>query len=239
MRKLLKIVIPDFWISQRNLFKGKIIFKSKEHLNLFFYRSYESEVWNSIKERIHLAESAKIVDIGANIGQAMLALNNLFPNNPIECYEPQYKEFCYLEINRLVNSVPGKSYNCAIVAEEKEEVSFVVDKETGGRTSFVSSASNDAPIKVPAKYFASLIDDNVGLIKIDIEGYECELFKKPLESLKKVFLIIEVRETTSRQILEFFLPTHEIFHLEEKRKINKLETIGFSNLLCTPIDLVK
>ena len=234
MRKLLKIVIPDYWISQRNLFKGKILFKSKEHLNLFFNRSYESEVWNSIKDKIHLDESMKIVDIGANIGQAMLALNSVFPRNTIDCYEPQYKEFCFLEINRLTNSIPGESYNFAIVPEGKKKVSFSIDNDTGGRTSFVSIAEDDSLIKVPAKSFNSLIDENVGLIKIDIEGFEGELFKKPLESLNKVFLIIEVRETTSRQILEFFLPTHRIFHLEEKREIKKLETIGFSNLLLTP-----
>ena len=52
-----------------------------------------------------------------------------------------------------------------------------------------------------------------------------------------MFLIIEVRETTSRQILEFFMPTHKIFHLEEGREIEKLDTIGFANLLFTPIEI--
>ena len=167
----------------------------------------------------------------------MLALNNVFPQNTIDCYEPQYKEFCFLEINRLTNSIPGKSYNYAIIAEEKERVSFSIDNETGGRTSFISTEENNSLVKVPAKSFDSLLYESVGLIKIDIEGFEGELFKKPIDRLKKVFLIIEVRETTSRQILEFFLPTHKIFHLEEKREIRKLETIGFANLLFSPIDI--
>lgn len=170
MRKLCKTIIPSFWISQRNLFKGKILFKSKEHLNLFFYRSYDSEIWNSIKDKIHLDYKAKIIDIGANIGKALLAPNTIFTKNPIDCYEPQYKECCFLEINELMNYIPGKLHNSAIVAEDKKEVSFVIDKETGGRTSFIGSAANNSQIKVPAKSFSSHIDENVGLIKIDIEG---------------------------------------------------------------------
>lgn len=235
MRKLLLKIIPEHWISQRTIFNRKIIFISKEHLNLFFFRSYESKVFNNLKDKVIIDKSSKIVDIGANIGQAMLALNKNFPKNIIDSYEPQNKEFCFLQLNRIINKVPGNSYECAIISDDVNEVSMSIDVETGGRTSSITNSLVYSTFKVKAKKITDILNEDIGLIKIDIEGFESKLFDKPLEQLRNVYLIIEVRESTSEHIINYFLKTHEIFHIEQNRVIEKSEKINFCNLLISPI----
>lgn len=235
MRKLLKQIIPEYSISQRTIFNRKIVFFSKEHLNLFFFRSYESKVFNELKKRVKIEKSSKIVDIGANIGQAMLALNKIYPNNIINCYEPQSKEFCFLQLNRFINKVPGESFKYAVTSDNMNEVSMSIDVETGGRGSFITDDEIDMTSKVETINIIDILNEEIGLIKIDIEGYESNLFDKPYKQLRNIYLVVEVRDSTSEHIISYFLKTHEIFHIEQKRYLEKPEKIKFCNLLISPL----
>lgn len=234
MRNLLKFIMPNSWISQRKIFGRKILFISKEHLNLFFLKPYEIKVWKEVEKKLKLDKSSKIIDIGANIGQAMLALNKIYPQNVIDSYEPQAKEFCFLQLNRLINKVPGESFNYALSSDKTNNLYLSIDNETGGRTSFVSYEKDESVSLVKSLTISSILNENIGLIKIDVEGFESKLFNKPLKQLRDVNLIIEVRNSTSEDIINYFINTHEIYHLEQQRVVKKGEKVDFCNLLLTP-----
>jgi FkbM family methyltransferase len=234
VRSILKRLILSSRISQRTIFGSKIVFLSKEHLNLFFRIPYEKEVWGNISNKVSLSPEDKILDIGANIGQAMLALHRIFPKNEIDCFEPQLKEFSFLQINRIVNGVPGRSYNLALTSKNVKSVNFELDSETGGRMSSVVSSSTQNTIVVNADLLETYITQNVRLIKVDIEGYEAELFLDYNNEYSTISWIIEVRESTSEHITRFFNNTHDIYHLEEQRMVLSPCQLGFCNLLITP-----
>lgn len=235
MRNFIRNLIPNSWFSIRKIYGSFIIFRSKDHLNLFFFRGYEVEVWRRVKELVKLESGDIIIDIGANIGQAMLVIHSIFPENEIYSYEPQPKEFDFALINRLLNNIPGHSINKAVIPGHQSVIDLFVDNDTGGRKSSLVDYSLTEKIQVKTVNFQDLVKPEVKLIKIDIEGYEAQLITPYQKILKDVTLIIEVRLETLREIVITFIDTHNIIHLETGNALTAANLdFVFGNLLLLP-----
>lgn len=235
MRNFIRKLIPNSWLSIRKIYDSSIIFRSKDHLNLFFFKDYELKVWRRVNELVNLKSGDIILDIGANIGQAMLVLHNIFPENEIYSYEPQPKEFDFSLINRLLNNIPGHSINKAVISGHQSVIDLFIDNNTGGRKSSLVDSSLIEKVQVKAVNFGDLIRPEVKLIKIDIEGYEAQLITPYQKILEDVILIVEVRLETLIEIVTAFIDTHDIIHLETGNALTSASyNIEFGNLLLLP-----
>ena len=180
---------------------------------------------------IKLQPSDEILDIGANIGQAMLILHHIFPKNKIYSFEPQIKEFSFLELNRQLNHVPGSNFH-SLISREAKNYPLSIDESTGGRSTQIS---DNGSIQVLGTTLNSVITKNTKLIKVDIEGYESELFNEYSETFNNIHFIIEVRESTSKVVMETFILTHKIIRLEDGIRLTNPAEIEFCNLLISPL----
>ena len=144
-----------------------------------------------------------VLDIGAWCGTWSLAMQKYAEN--ISCYEPDETHFICLQKNlEPFNNV--SLYNHAIGNEE----GFVqLTEESATQNTRVIQEKGDTKICT----LDSLNLNNVGLIKIDVEGYEMEVLKGAIETIKNVrFIMIELnnnakRYGSSNREIEKFLPT--------------------------------
>ena len=160
---------------------------------IFFAREYD----------IHLDFDPEIIiDAGANIGLAAIFFTNKYPKAKIISIEPEISNFLLLEENtqHYENII---SLNKAISNISNQEL-YVVDKgygNSGFMTESIQQSSNkgsEVLIKtitiddVMNQYNYEFID----IVKIDIEGYEKELFETNVENWLKntKCLIIELHD---------------------------------------------
>ena len=144
-----------------------------------------------------------VLDIGAWCGTWSLAMQKYAET--IFCYEPDKTHFACLEKNfESFNNV--SLYNHAIGNEE----GFVqLTEESATQNTRVIQEKGDTKICT----LDSLNLNNVDLIKIDVEGYEMEVIKGAIETIKNVkFIMIELnnnakRYGSSNREIEKFLPT--------------------------------
>tara|TARA_B110000003_G_scaffold273491_1_gene311337 strand:- start:4563 stop:5357 length:795 start_codon:yes stop_codon:yes gene_type:complete len=161
---------------------------------IFYDNSYDVKkfkFWLKISPKIKKDKIPLIIDCGANIGCSTLFFSKNHPNSHIVAIEPEKKNFQLLKINTdnikkkqvintAVSSIPFK-YN---VRESLDSRAHTIvkskNKNLKSKTITVNKIIEDFPSK---KY-------NYFIIKIDIEGFEEELFKNNTEWLDKFKIII-------------------------------------------------
>lgn len=133
-----------------------------------------------------------IVDCGANIGASALYFAEQFPRARVLALEPQPGNFDILSRNCAGNprivplraAVASEDKRGALLDPGKGNWSFRVSERAGGEVEMLS--------------LNSLLARHEGapfVVKIDIEGYEAELFSRNLEWLDRFYvLIIELHD---------------------------------------------
>lgn len=200
--------IKEFKIFHKNFYK---IFESKIlkiNDNLYSYdkymlpiRHFESSVFyhkHSIKELTTLdkVRQKAIIDVGGFIGDSALVFSD-FTDKKIYSFEPSVENFEFMkktiELNNLTNVVP---VNIALGDKVSEILSIC------GNSSCVSIApppsgtlsSNTAIEATTLDNFVAKNNIEVGLIKVDIEGYEQKFLKGAENTIKnqKPVLLISI-----------------------------------------------
>ena len=135
-----------------------------------------------------------IVDAGSYIGAAALALNEMYPKSRIVCIEPSQKD-----IEVLRENVKGfeniEVIYAALVGTDAQTVSLK-NRGTGEWGLTVVEKPLDNQIaetlhETPAVTLHSLginIED-IGILKLDIEGAEYDLFRNDSMSLRKINIV--------------------------------------------------
>ena len=141
--------------------------------------------------RKELSDSRKsFVDIGAHIGSYTFELATSF--NHVHSFEPAQEAYNYLCSNVILKGLTRKTttYNVAIGSSKKKEVFCVreIDGGTSGLPLFdenheavVGDNENSYPVNVETLDSFKLT--NVGLLKIDVEGYELDVLKGAVKTL--------------------------------------------------------
>lgn len=160
---------------------------------VFRDREYDIDHPRELGERIRrryeeiLAAGRKpiVVDAGANIGASALEFDRLFPRAQIVSIEPD----------------PN---NCAILRKNlgHRPNHVILEAAIGSEAGFVSLSGNDlgwavqteradrgVPIVTVDDAFAASGGDDPLLVKIDIEGFEQDLFARNLDWIKKPYAI--------------------------------------------------
>jgi len=144
-----------------------------------------------------------IVDAGANIGLAAIYFANRFPNAQLVSIEPEVENFRLLEKNTLPYFNVRRK-NVALSNSNNEEL--IVDSVGLGYSGFVTTnvASESSKNRVKTISVDQILEESefdiIDILKIDIEGYEKEVFEKNAELWlpKTRCLIIELHDNMKK-----------------------------------------
>jgi len=231
------------------LFKNKVLNEDKS-LNLFsknFYYINLEDVLGSISQLIvndeynlkdFLKEDFVVFDIGANIGVFTCFAANLVKKGKVFAFEPVSFVFDVLKRNaRDYDNVDCHKIGFASKAEEKE---ILIRQWAPG-----DSTIKDSPIQRPFQSFdlkekieISTLDNfveeknfiKIDFIKIDVEGYEVEVLKGAIKTIKKFRPILGVSLHSS----SFEKDIGEIFEKEIKNYEIKKSEKDPNDIFCLP-----
>ncbi len=136
-----------------------------------------------------------IVDAGGYIGTATLALKKLFPNAKVIVIEPSEDNLLVLREN--LKDISGVEIVHGALVGTSEKSIQLNNRGTGewGFTvvSVPKDKPNPAPLhSTPAYRLSDLVsdDEEIGLLKLDIEGGELNLLENDVNSLHKIEVVL-------------------------------------------------
>ena len=129
--------------------------------------------------RRNLRPGDLVIDVGANVGHFSLLLGDLVGPRNLHCFEPTPISWRRLVENFVLNEWPTeKLFQCAVGRKpgtlqfldlDKPETTNCCQSSAYGKTVSVEMTALD-------EYAAKLDEGSVGLLKVDVEGYEREVF---------------------------------------------------------------
>tara|TARA_B100000780_G_scaffold256121_1_gene205110 strand:+ start:434 stop:1162 length:729 start_codon:yes stop_codon:yes gene_type:complete len=166
---------------------------SVESYNLKRFR-----IWKNISEQYKNYKDKKltplIIDCGSNIGSSAEYFQRIFKESFIVLIEPEYQNFNFSRKN--LYNINNNILNLIISSLEKDYL-FQNDFEDPRG----SKVNQKTGVKTQSTTINKILDDypqnnyKPFLIKIDIEGFESELFSKNLEWMDKFdIIIIEIHD---------------------------------------------
>jgi FkbM family methyltransferase len=127
-----------------------------------------------------------ILDCGANLGMATLFFKYLFPDATIQCFEPDRRTFELLRSNVERNAFAKVNLHNVALWDEATEIPFYVDSNAPGNLlmSTNGNRTTGTPALVPARRLSTYIDQDVDLLKLDVEGAELRVLRELADSGK-------------------------------------------------------
>jgi len=122
-----------------------------------------------------------ILDLGANAGFATLYFSRRFPAARLACVEPVPENVALLEGNLRLNNIEADVFPVAVGVVDGRTRMLRQAKDYAHRVvNGNDSCSPEHVFEVPSMSIPSLLRKlgwtRIGLLKVDIEGYEAELF---------------------------------------------------------------
>jgi FkbM family methyltransferase len=163
------------------------------------FHTLKSEIFGEECYNIELdKENPYILDIGAYIGISTVYFKSIYPNSHILAVEPNPKARELLEENIFLNNLENiQILPYAIDISEGEREMFYDNsnlnwQSTAGfkKNSWNGEYVNNDSIQVKTIPLSKLLDKEVDLLKLDIEGMEGKVLKEASKSLKNVKNII-------------------------------------------------
>ena len=147
--------------------------------------SFEEEFINKIIETFSNSKK-DFIDIGAHVGTYTFSLSKHF--NHVHSFEPNKTVYNYLCGNIALKGLSNiiDTYNLGLSIKE-DILTYYERSEDGGGNGFeniVSSEEMNTKLTLPVKTLDSFNFDNVGFIKIDVEGHEKSVLLGAKQTLK-------------------------------------------------------
>lgn len=194
--------------------KGTISLFNKNfyyHDNLSFIDTY-NEIFENEIYKFNPHDSKKtILDCGANMGLSVLYFSLNYPDHQIIAFEPDDEIFLILEENIKTYNLNNVQLIQKAVWDKEETLEFFTDSGMGGRIG--SSFSNHIKKSIQATRLKNYLADDIGFLKIDIEGAESNVLIDCKNDLQSVNYI--------------FFEYHG--HYKEPQKLHELLTILYNN----------
>ena len=166
---------------------------SEENYNLQIFNNFGS-VKKKYNDILELNQIPLIIDCGSNIGSSSVYFNKIFPESNIASVEADNKsfEFSKKNINFKSSLLINKVINC-----ENNSVNFLSDYEDN-RASKVTNEGGKLIESITINeiiYDLNYKNNKPFLIKIDIEGFESNLFSKNYDWIDEFkVIIIEIHD---------------------------------------------
>ena len=208
-------------------------FKQDQYIgkSLFHYGEYNPDETEFILGLAAKAGKDKtVLDIGANIGVIAQALEH--SGFTVEAFEPQAEIFALLKMN-----FTGIAYNVALGDEagtaSMPRLNFEETFNFGSSACGMVSKSRGA-VRVTVRKLDDYKYDNIGLMKIDVEGYEERVLRGAVETIercKPILYLEDDRRDQSPSLHKFLTelayrwePHHPSLY-REKNFFNKKENV--------------
>jgi FkbM family methyltransferase len=140
-----------------------------------------SEVFEHLYYKLPLKSMPKtILDLGANIGFTAIYFSRCFPKAEIVCVEPEPNNADVLMRNLALNHVNAEVIRAAVSTVDGEATLQLSNNDYGHKLLKPNEQFIGESITVPTFSVTTILDtlgwESVDLVKIDIEGYERQLF---------------------------------------------------------------
>jgi FkbM family methyltransferase len=131
--------------------------------------------------------SGEFIDIGANLGLISLTLAKRFPTQAVHAFEPNPSTHDALKQNMLLNHCQNILPQAFVVTDYNGTISFNADPVRRGTTSIANQG--DFLQSLPCLTLDHYADQNhlseISLLKVDVEGYEEQVFRGASTLLKQ------------------------------------------------------
>ena len=138
-----------------------------------FLASWEEIIDREIYDFKCITDSPRILDCGANVGVSCLFFRRRFPKAKITAFEPDPKIFSYLKHNMEHAGINNLELLDKAVWVCETKLNFGSEGSDAGR---IGGSSGMIPIEVDTVRLRDYLNEQIDLLKMDIEGAECEVF---------------------------------------------------------------
>lgn len=154
-----------------------------------------------------IVKNKAILDIGANIGNHTLYYILECGAGSVYCFEPIKDTFEILKKNVEINCVENIAhlFNKGVGKVSCNAKVSIYDKENIGGTMIEPSETGN--IEIISIDELKIVED-IGLVKIDVEGFEIEVLKGMMKTLykNKPYITIEIRDRNFDEARSLLLP---------------------------------
>lgn len=200
-------------------------------LSTVFTNSYG--LYDMPEEVMKAVDGKAVFDVGGYIGDTLMLFQALFPQSLMLSFEPDDQYY-----QQLIKSMHAGIESGKILAfpqglsDKKGKLLMEPDNHEGVMATFVESAKDDRAVEVEVTTIDEVVKErqlDVGMIKVDIEGYEMQVVQGALETIKsqRPMLVIAIYH----QPEEFYelKPFLESLNLGYKFRLRRS---NFYHLLC-------
>lgn len=187
--------IKSHQIVERQKIKYELDLKEGIDLSIFLFGNFQDHIYKNLAQQF--TSEPVVLDVGANIGAISLKLAQIFPQAIIYAFEPTHYAWRKLTRNLALNSTLGKRIHPiqSFVGEQslketdfKAFSSWPIDslKENGTKHKVHLGEEKEATSnQISIDDFVKLENlKKVDLIKIDTDGYELNVLKGAVNTLK-------------------------------------------------------
>lgn len=204
---------------ESNILQDDFIFLKNEHP--------EPEVLSIFTK--HINNDACVIDIGANIGHHTIFLSKCVgEKGEIHCFEPIPEMVDRIKENITINKIKNiHVHNCALGNKRDRAAFFIDNNQDIGSSSLIKHRDKMQQIDVEIFTLDSFNFKKVDFIKIDVEGYEYNVFLGAQNTIlkNKPKILFEyspvfyekLDKTHSKKIIDFLIQMeYKIFIIENK-----------------------
>jgi FkbM family methyltransferase len=183
--------------------------------------------------------SSLVLDIGANIGAHTLHLAKLVgPKGRVMAFEPT--DFAFRKLRRNLDLNPSlasrvEEFHCFLTANDGTTVpeaiysSWPLAAETGLHAKHLGREmqTKSAQARSIDSVLAERADRKVQLVKLDVDGFECDVLAgatsmlrdaRPIFVMELAPYVLEERGASLEQLLSYFIPHGYVFYDERTGK---------------------
>ena len=129
-----------------------------------------------------------VLDVGANLGIVSLVLAHRYPNRTIHAFEPNPSTVQSLERNIVLNQASNIVVQDVAVGDTDGSIRFSAHPQNRG-TARQTVKDTEYTQTVPCRTLDTYVQEEnigeIGLLKVDVEGYEKSVFEGAAEVLRE------------------------------------------------------
>jgi FkbM family methyltransferase len=134
--------------------------------------------------------SGAILDVGANLGLFSLVMSRRYPDRRIVAFEPAPSTFAALVANASLNDAKNVECHRVGVAAHDGTATFALRENARANSSLSRGAQNAAGIEIMCttldRFVALAGINQIALLKVDVEGFEADVFRGAREVLARM-----------------------------------------------------
>ena len=202
--------------------------------------------WPEYRELMFLRKHLKIgellIDIGANVGHISLLLADKVGPENVWAFEPTPISYKRLSENWRLNGLSTENLYQLAVGDKNSSVFIKNTSDPLTTNSIMDKKSNENFVEVEQvaidNYLEILTNNKIGLIKIDVEGFELNVFKGAINLINDCrpnFIMFESLDSNVNSEILSILTNYNyvLFQLDEKGKPNFNELTA-QNIFAVP-----